>query len=140
MFKLLALTTLVLGFTCVGQSRFPLTDAQRQNLSSMRKQHREAAETSMQDLHARERSLREQVKAGSTDAATLGRLLIDIETSRKQMEASRKAFREQMVGTLSAEQKARLKVLEEARGLASEIHQAERLGLLDAPGDRRHEQ
>jgi Spy/CpxP family protein refolding chaperone len=140
MFKLATLTILALGFACVGQTRFPLTDSQRQSLSSMRQQHREAAESSMRDMHAKERALREHVRAGNTDAATLGRLLIDLETSRKQMEASRKQFREQMVGTLSAEQKARLKTLEEARSLASEIHEAERLGLLDRPNGRRYEQ
>jgi len=140
MLKIAALTTLALGFTCAaqpgfrgGKSQFPLTDSQRQNLSSLRDQHRQSTDASLQGLHPKERSLRDQLKAGNTDAASLGRLLIDIEASRKQVEASRQSFREQMISTLTADQKARLKVLEDARSLAPAIHEAERLGLLDGP-------
>lgn len=133
MLKIAVLTTLALAFTCAGQDRFALTDSQRQNFSNLRLHHRQANEASMQELHTKERSLREQLRAGNTDAATLGRMLIDIETSRKQVAASRKTLREQMVSSLSADQKARLKILEEARSLAPAIREAERLGLLDAP-------
>ena len=143
MLKIAALTTLALAlsFTCAaqpgfrgGKSQFSLTDSQRQNISNLRDQRRQSREASMQELRTKERSLREQLKAGSTDAASLGRLLIDIEASRKRVDASRQSFREQLVSTLTADQKGRLKVLEDARSLAPAIHEAERLGLLPVDG------
>jgi plasmid stability protein len=133
MLKIAILTALALGATCAAQTRLSLTDSQRQNLSNMRQQHRQSTEASMREIRGKELALREQIRAGNTDAATLGRMLIDLEASRKQVAASRKTLREQMVLSLTAEQQTRLKSLEDARNLAPAIREAESLGLLDTP-------
>ena len=141
MSKFATLATMTLGFTCLAQpgggrlnSHLSLTDSQMQNLRTIREQHRQATQASMEDLHTKERALRDQLNAGSTDAATLGRMLIEIESARKRNETSRQAFREQAVAALSADQRARLKTLEEARKLVPAIHEAEMMGFLDGPG------
>ena len=147
MLKIAILATMTVGFTCLAQqaggagrlkSHLSLTDSQIQNLRSMRESNRQSAQASTDELHSKEKALRDQLRAGSTDAATLGRLLIDIEGARKRSNTARQSFREQAVGSLSADQKTRLKSLEEARKLMPAIHEAEMMGFLDAPeGDDR---
>lgn len=139
MFKIAAAFTTFATLACMAQpglrtkSQLSLTDSQMQNIRGLREQHRQATQASMEELHTKERALREQLKAGNQDAATLGRLLIDIEASRRRVDSARQTSREQIVNSLTAEQKTRLKVLEDARSLAPAIREAEMLGLLDSP-------
>jgi Spy/CpxP family protein refolding chaperone len=141
--KTAAIATLSLGMSCFAQQRQPgpgrmksqlsLTDSQLQSMRSLREQQRQSMQASMEELHTKERSLRDQLKAGSTDAAALGRLMIDIEATRKRAEASRQSVREQVLAALTPDQKAQLKTLEEARKLGPAIREAEMMGLLDPP-------
>ena len=138
MSKFATLAIMTFGFTCLAQpvkSHLALTDSRMQNLRTVREQHLQATQASMEELHTKQKALRDQLNAGSTDAASLGRMLIDIEGARKRNETARQAFREQAVAALSADQKARLKTLEEARKLVPAIHEAEMMGFLDGGGD-----
>jgi Spy/CpxP family protein refolding chaperone len=135
--KTAAIATLTLGMSCFAQQRvksqLSLTDTQLQSMRSLREQQRQSMQASMEELRTKERSLRDQLKAGSTDAAALGRLMIDIEATRRRTDAARQSVREQVLSTLTADQKAYLKTLEEARKLAPAIREAEMMGLLDPP-------
>ena len=74
------------------------------------------------------------------------RFVVDLGPSAKLTEIEQAAFwdvsasleagktREQAVAALSADQRARLKTLEEARKLVPAIHEAEMMGFLDGPG------
>ena len=115
------------------KSYLNLQDAQIQALQQLRQQEIQATQALFAELASKQQSLREQLDRGSTDAAALGKLLLDIEALRKRLVQSHETFRTQALGVLTAEQKTKLAALEEARKLQPAIRQAEALGLLAAP-------
>jgi Spy/CpxP family protein refolding chaperone len=110
-----------------------LTDTQIQALQQLRRQEMEALQPVHQQMQEKQRTLREQIQAGSTDAAGLGRLLLEIEALRKSVGEIHKKFHEQAVNSLSADQKTKLNALAEAGKLQPTIGQATALGLLEPP-------
>lgn len=110
-----------------------LTDSQIQAFQQLRQQERQALETIRTEMAAKRKALHDQLEAGSTDAAALGRLLIEIEPLRKRIEEVRTSFHNQAVNTLSADQKAKLKTLEDTAKLRDETRQAAMLQLLAPP-------
>jgi len=110
-----------------------LQDAQIQALQQLRQQEIQATQALFAELVGKQQSLREQLDRGSTDAAALGKLLLEIEAVRKRLVQSHETFRSQALGLLTVEQKTKLAALEEARKLEPAIRQAEALGLLNPP-------
>lgn len=107
-----------------------LSDSQIQALQQIRQQEAEALRTIHDELAQKQKTLGDQLQAGSTDAAALGRLLLDIQNLRKRIEDAQKSFRDQAANQLTAEQKTKLKALEEAAKLQPAIGQATGLNLL----------
>ena len=110
-----------------------LQDSQIQSLQQLRQQEMQALRPLATELAARYRSLREQLDRGSTDAAALGKLLLEAEAVRKRLIQTRDSYRNQALNVLTAEQKNKLASLEQARKLAPVIWQAQALGLLAPP-------
>ena len=110
-----------------------LTDAQVQGLAQIRTQERAALDPIYQEIQQKQRTLREQTRAGSTDAAALGRLLVDIQNLNKRADDARKSFHDQAVNALTTEQKTKLKALEDVVKLQPAIGQAVGLNLLTPP-------
>lgn len=110
-----------------------LTDAQVQALQQIRQQEMDSLASTRDEIAQKQKSLRDQLQAGSTDAAALGRLLLDIQSLRKKIEDSQKTFRDQAVNQLTADQKTKLKALDDASKLEPTIRQAIGLNLLVPP-------
>ncbi len=110
-----------------------LQDSQIQALRQLRQQQMQAMQATLSELAARQQSLRDQLDRGSTDAAALGKLLLETEALRKQIRQMHEGFRTQAVNVLSADQKAKLAALEEALKLAPAAQGAAALGLLTPP-------
>jgi hypothetical protein len=110
-----------------------LTDAQVQSLQAIQQQQRQANTAAHQEMQTKQRALREAIAAGSTDAAAVGKLLLDIEATRKRIENSRGGYVDQAKNVLTAEQRTKLQALEAAQQLFDEAHQAVALNLLAAP-------
>ncbi|MBI3679090.1 MAG: Spy/CpxP family protein refolding chaperone [Acidobacteria bacterium] len=114
-----------------------LADAQMQQLQQITRMEAEANRSRAEEIGQKQKTLQEQLRAGSTDAAALGRLLVEIENLRRQADTASKSFHDQALNVLNAAQKTKLKTLEDASKLQSSIVQAVGLNLLErpAPGD-----
>ncbi len=112
------------------KSYLGLQDSQIESLRQLRQQHAQATQSMLAELAAKQQALREQLDRGSTDAAALGKALLEIESLRKRLTDASQALRTQAVGVLTGDQRAKLEALEQARKLEPAIRQAEALGLL----------
>lgn len=111
-----------------------LTEDQITQLNDLRRAERQANQAVFEQLAGKQKSLRELLQGGSSDAAAIGKLQLEIETLRKQLEQSRARLRDQARAVLNASQQAKLKTLEEAAALQPAIAGAGALNLLDMPG------
>jgi hypothetical protein len=110
-----------------------LSDPQIQQLRDLTDSMAGANRTRNQEIAQKQQQLNDLLQQGSTDANALGRLLIDIQTLRKQVGATAENFRTQAVALLTDAQKTRLKQLEDSAKLAPAVQQAVSLNLLAPP-------
>jgi len=113
-----------------------LTDSQIQTIQQTRQTVLQANAALRDQAAAKQDALRKLLDAGSTDAAAIGRLVLESEALHKQIRTSMTALQTQLVNALTADQKTKLKALEDAAKLAPSIQQANMLGLLQPPADR----
>jgi TolA-binding protein len=112
-----------------------LSDAQVTTLQSLRTQEMSQVQTLQTQIQAKHTDLQKLLDAGSTNAAQIGQLMIDIQALQKQFEAIHTNYRNQAVATLTDAQKTKLKALDDASKLRDEIQEANFLNLLaPAPG------
>lgn len=107
-----------------------LTDSQIQGLQQLQQQAATALQSIHQEIQQKQSTLQEQLSKGSTDAAALGKLLLDIDSLKKRATQTEESFRNQALATLTAAQKTKLKTLEDAEKLQPAIGQAVGLQLL----------
>jgi Spy/CpxP family protein refolding chaperone len=110
-----------------------LTDSQVQGLQQIQQQERQANRTTMQTIRQNQANLDSMVQKGGADAATVGRLMVENQTLQSNMSKTHESFSAQAGNTLTADQKAKLKTLQDALGLMPAIHQAMGAGLLAPP-------
>jgi Spy/CpxP family protein refolding chaperone len=110
-----------------------LTDSQVQGLQQIRQQEWQANRTTMQTIRQNQANLDSLLQKGGADAATTGKLMMDIQALRSTMSKTHESFSAQAANTLTADQKAKLKNLQDAMALMPMIHQASALGLLTSP-------
>ncbi len=110
-----------------------LTDSQIQGLQQIERQAASALQSTFQEIHQKQLTLQDQLDKGSTDAAALGKLLLDIESLHKRISQTQDSYRSQAVASLTADQKTKLKSLEDAMKLQPVIGQAVGLLLLTPP-------
>jgi Spy/CpxP family protein refolding chaperone len=115
------------------QSYLNLTDAQIQSLQQLRQSEKTALAPIMQQIAPLRQSLNTQLNSGSADAATVGKLMLSIQSLEQQMTTSRNSLRDQAQAVLTADQKTRLAALQSAADLMPAIHQAMALNLLSPP-------
>lgn len=108
-----------------------LTDAQVSSLQQLRQQEAEAVKADREAIQAKHVELRAAVE--KSDAATAGRLLIEIEAIRKRIGDIHTRYFNNAVAVLAPAQKTKLQALEEAAKLMPTIGQARALNLLTAP-------
>ncbi|MEO7649294.1 MAG: Spy/CpxP family protein refolding chaperone [Bryobacteraceae bacterium] len=107
-----------------------LTEAQVTSLRTIQQQERDALQTIRTNVDTKQQALSDLLQKGSTDTNALGRLLVDIQALRTQMTQSQTPFRDQARNVLTAEQKTKLKTLEDASKLQDAIRQATFLNLI----------
>jgi hypothetical protein len=115
-----------------------LSDSQIAGLQAVQKQLQTAVANLQQQIATKQTDLQSRLTAGSTDAAAVGRLLLDITALGKQFDTIAGGFRDQAKNLLTADQKTKLKALEDASKLQPAIRQATGLLLIaplaNAPG------
>ncbi|BDC48305.1 hypothetical protein F183_A06210 [Bryobacterales bacterium F-183] len=110
------------------KSYLSLTDSQITTIQEARKAQREQMKASFPELQSKHKTMQEALQSGNADATALGNMLIDTQAARKKMQADRQAAHEQLLNTLTPDQKAKLDELKSQRSDAA--RQAMRLGLL----------
>jgi Spy/CpxP family protein refolding chaperone len=114
-------------------SYLSLTSTQVQSLQSISTQQRAAVRGVQQQIADKQRALDTLIQKGSTDAAALGNLLIDMQNLRKQVNQSAGTYQSQALAVLTPDQKTKLNNLQAAAQLQPAIHEAGFLGLLAPP-------
>ena len=110
-----------------------LTDSQVQGLQQIQQQERQANHTTMQTIRQNQANLDSMMQKGGADAATVGRLMVENQTLQSSMSKTHDSFSAQAANTLTADQKAKLKTLQDGLALMPAIHQAMGAGLLAPP-------
>lgn len=110
-----------------------LTDAQVEQIRSLRKQEAANMQTQAAATRAKALELRQLVQSASPDAAKVGALTLELKQLREGMAASRSGLSDQAKAVLNADQQAKLKELEAALKLGPAARQAVGLGLVEAP-------
>jgi len=111
-----------------------LTDSQVTALQAIQQQRRTAISSVQQQIQQKQTSLKTLISGGSTDAAAVGRLVLDIAALRKQIDPTTTNLVAQATAVLTtADQKAKLKTLSDASQLQVQIREAEFLLLLAPP-------
>ena len=87
----------------------------------------------VQQIGEKHRAVADLLAKGSTDAAAIGKLILDAEAIRKQIRTQHDALQSTAQSFLTADQKTKLKALEDAAKLAPAIHEAVGLHLVTGP-------
>ena len=117
------------------QKYLSLTDAQVQSLQQLRTQQRQANQSAFQEIQQKEQNLKTQLASGTADAASLGQILLDIQSLRKSIQSSETTYNTQALAVLNADQKTKLAALQAAEALRPQIMQATMLNLLTPPAN-----
>lgn len=110
-----------------------LTDAQITQIQSVRQTASSSIQAVMTQINDKRTALQSLLDKGTTDAAVVGKLILDINTLQKQAEQLHSAEQGAALKLLTADQKSKLAVLESASKLQQPIHEAMALGLLTPP-------
>jgi Spy/CpxP family protein refolding chaperone len=110
-----------------------LTDAQIASLRQIQAQKRAAESAIYSQIGERQRQLNALLSEGSNDAATIGRLMVEINNLRRQLPLPDDPYRAQAVAVLNDAQKAKLPALAEALRLSPAANEAVYYNLLQAP-------
>jgi Spy/CpxP family protein refolding chaperone len=109
-----------------------LSDAQVTALRQVARQESEALKTVSSEMRQKQTAMRQSVERGG-DPAAIGRLALETSALNQRIRDTRKRYFDEAVNTLTAEQKTRLKALEDAARLAPAIRQAMSLNLITPP-------
>jgi Spy/CpxP family protein refolding chaperone len=112
-----------------------LTDSQVQSLQQIQQQERQANRATVVKMRQSQANLDDLMQKGGADAATAGKLLLEIQDLQASISKTHGTFSAQAANTLTADQKTKLKTLQDAMALMPAIHQATGLGLLAMPQD-----
>jgi Spy/CpxP family protein refolding chaperone len=110
-----------------------LTDAQVQQLKDLRSQQFQDMKPALDEIRAKAQELRAATQAQTPDAATVGKLTLELKSLRESMQSNRTALEAKTKALLTPDQIAKLKPLEDAQKLMPAIHEAMALGLLAPP-------
>lgn len=92
-----------------------------------------ANQTIVQQIADKHKALDDLLSKGTTDAAAVGKIVLDIEALRKQLNLQNEALTTTVVSFLTADQKTKLKALDDAAKLRPAIEEATMLHLLTPP-------
>ena len=110
-----------------------LSDTQVTSITSAIRASADANRAVAEQLRPKQQALQTARTNGNADPAAIGRAMLEIQALRNQLETNNTKAREQALSFLSADQKTKLKALEDAENLRDEIRQAHALQLLAQP-------
>ncbi len=110
-----------------------LTDAQVEQMRTLRKQHAEAMQPEQAAMRAKALELRQLMQTTSPDPAKVGALTVELKQLRDKAAAARSSLNDQIKAVLTADQQAQLKDLEAAAKLGPAVRQAVGMGLIEPP-------
>lgn len=112
------------------QEYLSLNDSQAAQLKQLMRSRAEGNRARLREMNARHRQLADLLQQGASDAATVGRLMLEVESYRKQVRSADDGFLTEASSLLDETQRAKLKALQEASKLMPAVHEARALGLL----------
>jgi Spy/CpxP family protein refolding chaperone len=112
-----------------------LTDSQVQALQQIQQQERQTNRATVQKMRQSQANLDDLMQKGGADAATAGKLLLEVQDLQASLSKTHGAFSAQATSTLTVDQKSKLKTLQDAMALMPAVHQAAGFGLLALPQD-----
>jgi hypothetical protein len=110
-----------------------LTPAQLSALMALQTSKRNAEAEIYRQMHQKQTELDALLQAGSNDAVSIGRLMVDINNLRKELPDAGAPFRNQALAVLEEPQKARLAQLTQALELQPTANEAVQLNLVEYP-------
>jgi hypothetical protein len=110
-----------------------LSDAQMASLQQLQKDRQQAERNIYTQISERQTQLNQLLAAGSNDAATVGRLMVEINNLRKQLTTAGAPFRESAVKLLNDAQRTKLAELTRVLELQRTAGEAVSLNLIDYP-------
>jgi hypothetical protein len=109
-----------------------LTDAQVTQLQQLKQQEAQAIQADAKLIPEKQKALEDAINKNS-DAATIGRLVLDIKAIRDRIQATQKKYADLAIAVLTTAQKTKLASLADAMKLHLTIQQAIGLSLLEPP-------
>lgn len=110
-----------------------LSDSQIQSIQQTQQKAMESQRSVLEQVQSKHQTLQDLLDKGISDAAAVGKLMLEIRALQRQIEQARTATQTQLLGLLTAEQKTKLTALEQAAKLWPLIQQGAMLGLLEPP-------
>jgi Spy/CpxP family protein refolding chaperone len=114
-----------------------LTDAQIQQMrqagEEARNQAAEKVKTILPQIRQKRTALKDLLAKDTSEPAAVGKVMLEIQALRKQVRQSQEAARNSQLNVLTAEQKTKLKAIEDAAALPAATREAIRLGLVPQP-------
>lgn len=112
-----------------------LTDTQITSITTANRAAIDANRALVGQLHTKRQALETSLADGASDAPAIGRAMLEIQSLRKQLDAAMSNVHDQAVSFLTADQKTKLKALDDAAKLRPAIGQAHELHLLAPPAN-----
>lgn len=110
------------------QGYLSLTDSQVQALRQLRQQHHQTMAPLMQQMRQKRQALDSQLNSSNSSGAA--QAMADMKTVRDSITAAQTSYRNQALGLLTSDQRAKVQELENAAALRRAIGEAAGLGLL----------
>lgn len=110
-----------------------LSEAQVTTLEQVYRSRQDAEQAIYRQIAEKQNQLNALLQDGSNDAATIGRLMVEINTLRRQLPLDGEPYRTQALAVLNDVQKGKLAPLADALKLQSPAWQAVQLNLIDSP-------
>ena len=107
-----------------------LSDSQVQALEQIQQQQMDAVRPLMQQIGEKHRALNDLMQKGGADPTAVGKLVIEIDAIQKSISQKQSSSADQARNSLTADQKAKLKALDDTRKAMPAIDQATALNLL----------
>ena len=110
-----------------------LSDTTIQNIQQAIQKAQSTIQPLAQQVAEKHKAVADLLATGTADAAAVGKLILDAEAIRKQIRTQHDALQSTTQSFLTADQKTKLKALEDAAKLAPAIHEAVGLHLIAGP-------
>jgi Spy/CpxP family protein refolding chaperone len=111
-----------------------LSDSQVQALEQIQQQQMDSVRPMMQQIGQKHGALNDLLQKGGADPAAVGKLVLEIDALQKSISQKQTSFADQARSSLTADQKMKLKALDDTRKAMPAMEQGTALNLLAPQG------